>query len=268
MRMRMDTHGFFGWYHKGRFYVIYNHWDSCPAGLGRKVFERLVRLTPDDISRWRNLLDTIVVVSDTESGGRPPTPEEIKSLTSRGYANLGVASKSADDWYCLLHGCQGGDLDRAIEAGYILNHATFPSSSSCGSDEDDEGGAKLPGEGEGEEEEEEEEEEEYGYVCNLDDLTLDMYIGGIDTGPHRRWPLAGIDKNLDARRLWPRMYPASIAPDYPWSNSDDTEEVEDRQQKHVQDDGAEEAKHEVDAARGEDSGHGNSNRTSEQVDEH
>lgn len=37
----MGTRGYFGFYFKGKYYLIYNHSDSYPAELGKNLVEQI-----------------------------------------------------------------------------------------------------------------------------------------------------------------------------------------------------------------------------------
>ena len=138
----MGTSGVFGFYYQGRFYVIYNHWDSYPEGLGQSVVGELFDvLHAGNLEQWKALVSQLKVVGD----GIKPTAEDIEKL--KPYTNLSVSDRSTDDWYCLLRDCQGS-LKEVLESGYCLNH--------CDNNRLDDFG-------------------EYGYIVNLDHETLDFY---------------------------------------------------------------------------------------------
>lgn len=140
----MGTRGLFGFYYKGKYYVVYNHWDSYPAGLGRIIVTQLQKaIRSNQLEEWIRLLEQLKVVDPQV----PPTPEDIQKLSP--YTDLGVSTQSTSDWYCLLRGCQGS-LDQVLRSGYLLN-ATDP-----------EGTPSW---------------EEYAYVVNLDTRKLDFCVG-------------------------------------------------------------------------------------------
>ena len=138
----MGTSGVFGFYYQGRFYVIYNHWDSYPEGLGQSVVGELFDvLHAGNLEQWKALVSQLKVVSYDIK----PTAEDIEKL--KPHTNLSVSGGSTDDWYCLLRDCQGS-LEEVLKSGYCLNH--------CNNNVLDDFG-------------------EYGYIVNLDHETLDFY---------------------------------------------------------------------------------------------
>lgn len=111
----MGTRGLFGFYYKGRFYVVYNHCDSYRSGLGLKVLNSLIAAIKNGtIDQWKEKLITIKEVDEKI----PPTAEDIKKLSA--YTDLGVSTQSTSDWYCILRSCQGS-IESVLGSGYILN---------------------------------------------------------------------------------------------------------------------------------------------------
>ena len=49
----MGTRGFYCFRYKGLYYVIYNHWDSYPDGLGETLVNQLRNIDPQDL---RNMI--------------------------------------------------------------------------------------------------------------------------------------------------------------------------------------------------------------------
>jgi putative hemolysin len=140
----MGTRGLFGFYYRGNFYVVYNHWDSYPEGLGAQIVAELKRAIQENrIGEWIQLLNQLKVVALNV----PPTHEDIEKL--RPYTDLKVSTQSPTDWYCLLRGCQGS-LETVLKCGYIDN---------CVNDQG------------------EPQWEEYAYIVNYDTNKLDFYEG-------------------------------------------------------------------------------------------
>lgn len=140
----MGTRGLFGFYYRGKFYVVYNHWDSYPEGLGAQIVAELKRaVQANRLGEWIQLLEHLKIVSSTV----PPTQEDIEKL--RPYTDLKVSNQSPTDWYCLLRGCQGS-LTSVLECGYLDN---------CVNDQG------VP------------HWEEYAYIVNFDTQKLDFYAG-------------------------------------------------------------------------------------------
>ena len=140
----MGTHGLFGFFYKKKYYVVYNHWDSYPGGLGVNIVNELKRaIDKGFLGQWIDLLEKMVLVDEHI----PPTQEQIEKL--KHYANLSVSRRTYTDWYCLLHGCQGS-IDSVLTAGHIINYV------------DDHGTPQW---------------EEYAYIVNLDTQKLDFFDG-------------------------------------------------------------------------------------------
>ena len=59
----MGTRGFYCFRYKGLYYVIYNHWDSYPDGLGETLVNQLRNLDPQDL---RSLLENIIIVVEDQ----------------------------------------------------------------------------------------------------------------------------------------------------------------------------------------------------------
>lgn len=138
----MGTRGLFGFFYKGKYYVVYNHWDSYPKGLGAIIVKELKQAIEEGrLEEWINLLIQIKIVDESI----PPTAEEIEKLKI--YADLKVSHQSYEDWYCLLRNCQGS-LEKVLASGYMVNHV-------------DEDGNPIW--------------EEYAYIVNLDTNKLDFY---------------------------------------------------------------------------------------------
>ena len=112
----MGTRGLFGFYHKGKYYMIYNHFDSYPEGLGLTLIEELKQAIKDGkIEEWIELLENLKVVDEAI----PPTEEEKERLKE--YCDLSVSTKSMDDWYCLLRHTQRS-FEKVLKAGYISSN--------------------------------------------------------------------------------------------------------------------------------------------------
>lgn len=139
----MGTRGLFGFYVKGKYYVVYNHFDSYPEGLGNDVVEEIRKAIQEGkLEEWKNKLMNIVVVDD-----KPPTSEDIEKLAR--YTNLSVSRRSTSDWYCLLRDTQGS-MENVLASGYICNAVNSA-------------GSPLF--------------EEYAYILNFDTNQLDFYEG-------------------------------------------------------------------------------------------
>lgn len=142
----MGTRGVIGFVKNGELKVAYNHWDSYPECLGIVALDFAVRYSVDDLNEMCDRLEVI----DTDI---PPTEDQIQKCRDAGTVNLSVSERSENDWYCLLRGAQG-DFESYVELGLIPDSSGFMKDSLfC----------------------------EWGYVINLDDKTLDVYMG-LDEG--------------------------------------------------------------------------------------
>lgn len=139
----MGTRGLFGFYYKGKYYLVYNHYDSYPDGLGNDiVYEINNALKTGEFNTWLNLFLSLKIVTYNDI----PTDKDINALHD--FTDLNVSTKSTSDWYCLLRGCQGS-LTMVLKSGYLLNYAindTF-------------------------------EFLEYSYIVNFDTDKFDFYVG-------------------------------------------------------------------------------------------
>jgi len=106
----MGTRGLFGFFYKGKYYLVYNHLDSYPLGLGADL---IGELRTADFEAWKAMLDKIIVVTEATI----VTPEDIQRLSS--YTDLTVSQQSTRDWYGLLRGCQGSYI-KVLQSGYLL----------------------------------------------------------------------------------------------------------------------------------------------------
>jgi hypothetical protein len=116
----MGTRGLFGFLYKGVYYMVYNHWDSYPEGLGRQLVAEIRQMLKEGrMDEWIELLKKIKVVVEEEYV--VPTPEDIEKLAP--YTDLEVSERSVKDWYCLTHKCQGSFLS-VLKSGYLYSTLT------------------------------------------------------------------------------------------------------------------------------------------------
>lgn len=141
---KMGTRGLFGFYYKGKYYVVYNHFDSYPEGLGNIIVYQIINAIENgEFDSW---LDQMLALKIVDYDMKP-TEEDINKLKE--FTNLTVSTQSTSDWYCLLHHCQGS-LNKVLKSGYILNHTNKDG---------------LP------------DFENYAYIINFDTNKFDFYIG-------------------------------------------------------------------------------------------
>lgn len=145
----MGTRGFFGFYYKGKYYLIYNRFYSYPEWLGVCIVSELkAAIDNDRLDEWKLKLTDIIVVTDD----MPPTEQDIERL--KDYTNTAVSRTPGYDWYCLVYKCQES-LERVLNSGYLYKHADTPEE--CW-------GSWM----------------EYGYVVNLDTNKLEFYQSNVD----------------------------------------------------------------------------------------
>ena len=146
----MSTRGLYGIRKNGIDKCTYNHSDSYPSWLGRRVLKFCANNTVDDLKKF---FDKIELVDESIK----PTEEQIKKCVDAGYYNRTVSTQSVDDWYCLLRNLQGNfdeyqdlidnDKEKTI---FMTDGISFIKDSLfC----------------------------EYAYIINLDDEVLEFYKG-------------------------------------------------------------------------------------------
>lgn len=152
----MSTRGVTGFVADGKWFLSYNHSDSYPEWLGMRVLEFCKQV--EDWNALRENVLSVTLVDENVS----PTPEEI-DLYMGYYANpneriLGYKREYVD-WYWLLHSLQGEGLLYEVEKGNLKHmtdyHGFLANSLLC----------------------------EWGYVIDLDDMTLKVYKGFQETPP-------------------------------------------------------------------------------------
>lgn len=113
----MGTRGLFGFCYNGKYYLMYNHFDSYPYGLGYKLIKQIrTDITNGTFDSWQQKASMLQVVD--MDGDRKPTEPEITRLAP--YTSLNVSRQSTEDWYCLLRGTQG-NLDKILDSGFVLH---------------------------------------------------------------------------------------------------------------------------------------------------
>jgi len=148
----MSTRGAIGFYRNGEHKVTYNHSDSYPDGLGKKMLEYLNEFSIEELN---NHFNSIELVNENEV----PTAEQIERCEQSCSVDLDVGEQTVDDWYCLLQNAQG-DLSCYSAIGFMINNKAFLHDGLfC----------------------------EYAYIINLDDNTLEFYEGYQKSKPIGRY---------------------------------------------------------------------------------
>lgn len=147
----MGTRGLIGFRLDGQDKLTYNHFDSYPEGLGKAIVKwcRKIRRRKNGFEGIKQSVQDIQMVSEQGT----PTKEQRVKCIELGLYDGNVSTGSEEDFYCLLRNAQG-DLDAYLKAGLMTDGSNFIKNSLfC----------------------------EYGYIINLDDMTLEIYRGFIKT---------------------------------------------------------------------------------------
>jgi tetrahydromethanopterin S-methyltransferase subunit B len=109
----MGTRGYFGFRYKGKYYMVYNHFDSYDL-YDMLIMEIVSAIDNKTFDTWITKLENIKCITCDMI----PTQEQIDSLQK--YTDLTVSSRSTNDWYCLLRKCQAS-YESVLDAGIIQN---------------------------------------------------------------------------------------------------------------------------------------------------
>ena len=86
----MGTKGLFGFFHKGKYYVVHNLRDSFPGILGVMLVTELKKVILEGrLQEWLTLLLRLKIVDGTI----PPTSEDLRKIQP---------THNSTDWYDLL----------------------------------------------------------------------------------------------------------------------------------------------------------------------
>ena len=136
----MGTRGLVGFHLDGKNYLSYNHWDSYPSGLGQEVVEFI----KSRLSTIEYMKDEVRALKFVNSNDQVPA-DEIEKYAKYNEGNVGEDGT----WYQVLHKTQG-NLGLILESGVMTDDRDFALDSLfC----------------------------EWGYVVNLDAMTLEIYRG-------------------------------------------------------------------------------------------
>ena len=137
----MGTRGCYGFRKNGIDKLTYNHFDSYPDWLGRKMIE-FCKTT--SIKEMNKIFDRIVLVNRDSK----PTQEQIKECI--GCYDDSVSNRTPEDWYCLLRKSQGEPDAYKNGLKYMIKNNDFIKDSLfC----------------------------EYAYIINLDTNCLEFWVG-------------------------------------------------------------------------------------------
>lgn len=111
----MGTRGLFGFYYEGIYYLVYNQFDSYFEGLGLNLIKEIkLAIKEGRLNEWKDRVKMLKIVTNENR----PTEEELKKLNE--FTDLGVSTKSTNDWYCLLRKCQGS-YERVLKSGFVFS---------------------------------------------------------------------------------------------------------------------------------------------------
>jgi hypothetical protein len=165
----MGTRGAMGVRIDGVDKICYNHYDSYPESLGESVVADIRQLLVDPGLDGFKMLARELRLVDGES---KPTPED--KATFAPFSDRSVASKSDDDWYCLLRRYQGR-LAATLLSRVMIDSLSFMADSLfC----------------------------EYAYVANLDSGKLELYRG-FQRSPHELGRFASMQRRDEYNEYWP-----------------------------------------------------------------
>ena len=114
----MGTHGLFGFKYEGKYYLVYNSFDSYFEGLGQRLlYELLLMVTSGQFDDWLGRFKQLRIVT----GDDIPTPEDYdkcKPYTDPEIMKNRNPNDPADLWYGLLYNCQGS-FRAVLDSGYL-----------------------------------------------------------------------------------------------------------------------------------------------------
>lgn len=155
----MGTRGLYGLRKNDFDKTTYNHFDSYPDCLGRKIIEFINKYG----NKLEEMYDNIILVNEEQKA----TKEQVEECFQ--YLDLSVSEKREDEWYCLLRNTQG-DLEPYLNGlKYMIdNHDFILDSLFC----------------------------EYAYIINLDTNKLEFWVGfQSKSDPNNRYGTNKLEEN-------------------------------------------------------------------------
>jgi hypothetical protein len=107
----MSTRGYFGFFYKGKYYLMYNHYDSFPSFLGRMLVEEIKRAIADGtFETWIEMFKNVKFYKPNEN--MPIDENKIK----QSFLNI------LKEGHMMLDGDKDNLMyDTFIEYSYVLN---------------------------------------------------------------------------------------------------------------------------------------------------
>lgn len=154
----MGTRGLYGVVVNGEVKASYNHFDSYPSGLGVDIVKFVQGI--EDVSDVIEQAQNLTLVNEREE----PTPIQVQKITGQAQPDAEVGG----DWYGWLRDVQG-DLAENLRIGFMTDGVSFGQDSLfC----------------------------EWGYLVNLDDETVEVYLG-FQKEPHTEGRWSDYDPTAD-----------------------------------------------------------------------
>jgi hypothetical protein len=150
----MSTRGLWGFRYKGKDKLTYNHFDSYPDQLGKKICTFIYKHT---LKQLKEIASKIQMVNKRTL----PAAKQIEACQP--WTDLSVGNQSENDWYCLLRAAQGTPSVYDTKLKYMIDDKNFIKDSLfC----------------------------EYAYIINLDSKMLEFYVGFQDKNQNNRYKLS------------------------------------------------------------------------------
>lgn len=108
----MGTRGIFGFRYKGKYYMVYNQYDS--GHMGAYLLEEIKAMMKNDqFDEWLELFLSLKIVTDEDI----PTEEDLNALSA--YTDNEIGRLDNLNFYTLTRKCQGSFL-RVLQSKFIL----------------------------------------------------------------------------------------------------------------------------------------------------
>ncbi len=130
----MGTKGFFGFFYKGKYYLVHNRCDSQPDRLGNDILQEIKFMVKNKLfNEWKNLLENIVVIENDEDFDNKLTIEDHNKILNFFYiviskwnntlfriVNNQLTLNSMDAIYGFMNSEILNKLQKMLNSGYII----------------------------------------------------------------------------------------------------------------------------------------------------